>query len=328
MLKKSVLIIVRAYLLKLKSFFLTKDVLSFLLFLAFSFAFWLVNTLDKEKETEIAIPLRYVGVPAQIDLTHTSTSWVKVTVKDKGINLFAYSSARIKAMTIDLQRNFNERGKIVLTSDEIHSKLSKYLLPTTSIIEIKPDSVVLSYEKLYAKHVPIQLNGKISTAQQYVLSSAVQLSPNRITIYGPQHLINKLQQVETTYFELTEIDGSRELILPLKPIKNIRFSSMETKLNVDAEMFTEKEMFFPVQVINYPPNSVVRTFPSHIKLRFNVGLSHFKHVSTRDIDVVLDFNKILKNKAESPTLEIINKSAYISNLRNEVSTVEYVIETN
>ena len=63
--------ILKHYSQKLKSFFLSKDILSFLLFLVLSAGFWFVNALGKEKETTLSIPVRYVGIPVNVAITNS-----------------------------------------------------------------------------------------------------------------------------------------------------------------------------------------------------------------------------------------------------------------
>jgi len=318
--------IINRYYSKLKSFFLTKDVLSFLIFLLLAFAFWFINMLDKERTTELSVPLRYSGMPQQFDITKSNVKLIKIAVKDKGVNLFAYSDEKLKSLTIELNGKFYERGKIVLSNDEIRTRLLKYLLPTTSVLEIKPDSLVLVYERLASKVVPVMLNSKIETAQQYILSDDVLIEPATITVYGPQRLLKNLQHIKTEFVEIRNLDENRVLTTKLVKPDGIRLSTEDVKLSVFAEMFTEKKMTFPVKVINCPANLIVRTFPSQVDVKFNVGLTHFKKVSVSDIDLFINFNDIVKNNAGKQRIQLTNKAGYISNPRIENNEIEYIIE--
>ncbi|MBV5342742.1 YbbR-like domain-containing protein, partial [bacterium] len=76
------------------------------------------------------------------------------------------------------------------------------LLPTTSVLEINPDSLVLIYERLATKDLPVVLNAKIETAQQYMLSDDVLIEPSTVTVYGPTRLLNKLHEIKTEYIEI------------------------------------------------------------------------------------------------------------------------------
>ncbi|MFZ4581999.1 MAG: CdaR family protein [Paludibacter sp.] len=314
------------YFSKLKSFFFSKDVLSFLLFLLLSFSFWFVNMLDKERETEILIPLRYSNLPEQFDITKSNAQFIKVLVKDKGLNLFAYSEYRLKGLTISLNKIVNDRGEIIFNNDELRAKLNKYLLPSTSILEIKPDSLILHYERLAMKELPIRLVGNIETAQQYILSEDVLIEPLKVKVYGPKRVVDKLNEVVTDTVMITDVDKNIQMEVKLNAISNVRFSTNDVKLSISAEMFTEKELFFPIKIINCPPDLIVRTFPAQVKLKFNVGLSHFKSVSINDVNVLVDYFEILKNNTGRQKINIQNKASFISNIRSEYEEVEYVIE--
>lgn len=316
------------YLSKLKSFFFTKDVLSFLLFLIISFGFWFVNMLDKERETEIVIPLRYSGMPQQFDITHSNVNVLRLIIKDKGLNLFAYSGSKLKALTVDLSRNFNERGNVVINNDVLRSRLMKYLLPSTSILEIKPDSLVLTYERLEMKQLPVVLYGKIETAQQYILSDEVNIKPAMVTVYGPKELLSQLNEIKTVEQNITNLDQNISKTVKLQRIRDLRFSTNEVLVTANTEMFTEKELYFPVVVMNCPAELYVRTFPTQVKLTFNVGLSHFKTVKVDDVLVYIDYAEILKNNSGKQRINVVNKVSYISNIRAEKEEVEYIIERN
>jgi hypothetical protein len=314
------------YFSKLKSFFISRDVLSFLLFLLLSFLFWFVNMLDKERETEIRIPLRYSNLPEQFDITKTNAQYIKVLVKDKGMNLFAYSEFRLKGLTISLNKILNDRGEIIFNNDELRTKLNKYLLPSTSILEIKPDSLILHYERLAMKELPVRLLGKIETAQQYILSEDVLIEPSKVKVYGPKRVVEKLYELVTDTVMITDLDKDIQMEVQLKAIRDVRFSSSDVKLSVSAEMFTEKELFFPVNIINCPQDLIVRTFPAQVKLKFNIGLSHFNSVTVNDVNVIVDYNEILKNNTGKQKITIQKKASFISNVRSDNEEVEYVIE--
>ena len=317
---------IKLYFTKLKAFFLSKDVLSFLVFLLLAFAFWFINMLDKERSTELTIPLRYSGMPQQFDITKSNVKSIRIVVKDKGLNLFAYSDKKLKSLTIDLNRSFNKRGKIILNNDEIRTRLLKYLLPTTSVLEINPDSLVLIYERLATKELPVVLNSIIETAQQYMLSDDVLIEPTSITVYGPQTVLNKIQEIKTEYFELLELEKDKQLVVKLIKPKGVRLSAEDVKVSVFAEMFTEKELLFPVTVINCPQELIVRTFPAQVKVKFNVGLTHYKMVSVNDLKLIINYNDIIKNNAGKHKIQLESKAGYLSNVRIENDEIEYIIE--
>ncbi|MBN2766996.1 MAG: hypothetical protein JXR27_11545 [Paludibacteraceae bacterium] len=312
---------------KLKSFLFSKDVLSFLSFLVLSAGFWFVNALDKERDTEISIPIRYAGVPQHIAITNNPADAITLKVRDQGVNLFAYSRRKLTPVVFEIQRNFYEKGRIHISPDQIRGKLTRYLRPTTTILEIKPDSLVLNYEKLSTAILPVELDADIRPAQQYILSEKIQLNPDHITVFAPARILNKLTSLKTERIELRNVNDTLFKTLNIVPIENVRFSANETKVSIFVEMFTEKQIQLPLTIINQPENVIIRTFPAFINLTFNVGLSHFKSIKPGDLKAVFDYSNLKKGENKQ-RIQILNKANYISNLRFTPQEVEYLIEIN
>jgi len=318
----------RYYTQKLKSFFFSKDILSFLLFVALAAAFWFVNALGKDRETTISIPIRYVGIPQNVAITNKIPSEIILNVKDQGLRLFSYSEHRLTPITFDLSRVFKQKGEILFTPEQINANINKYphLMPSTTVLEIHPDSIFVKYERLSIKTLPIKLVSKIDLAPQYMLSNNVQLNPSRVTVFGPKNILDSMKSIKTEYVELKDLNESKNLTIKLKPIKSVRYAFSETKVNLFVEQFTEKNIKIPVKYINCPANLAIRTFPAVVNITYNVGLSHFNSIITNDIEVYLDFNDLKSGDKNRQKLKITNKSAYISNVRISPEEVDFLLE--
>ena len=326
MAENSMLKLLERFYIKLKTFLFSKNALSFLLFLVLSSGFWFMNALDKERETSISIPLRFVGLTQNVMITNKLPEKINVIVKDQGINLLSYSRNNMQEIVFDVAGTFYEKGKIRISSDQIRGKLSRFLLASTSIIEIKPDSLMLQYEKLSSKSLPIELDADIQLKQQYLLSEKIQLRPEKMTVFGPKPILDTLRSIKTEKLVLKEIDDTLSITVELLPIHLVRFASNETRLNIFVEMFTEKKLELPVTVINCPGNITVRTFPAKVNVSFNVGLSQFNAVNNSNLQVIFDFNEIVKGNQVKQRLKISTQNSHISNLRISPSEVEYLIE--
>ncbi len=316
----------RYYLQKIKSFFLSKDILIFLLFFALSAGFWFVHALGKERETTISVPLRYVGVPPNIDITNNPPAVISLSVHDQGLQLLGYSRNGLHPMSIDLSRTFYQKGDIVITADQLAGRLRRYLKPTTSILELHPDSILIQYEKLSTTVLPITLNAKIEPAHQHIIHGHIQLHPSQLTVFGPKKLIESLKSISTEFIDLSNITDTATYVFKLKPIKSVRYSSKNIKVTICAEQFTEKKIQIPIQVLHCPVNFKLRTFPPVVEATFTVGLSHFNSFNPTDIQVYLDYNDIQKVNVTKQKLNIINGSKYISNLRISPQEVEFILE--
>ena len=323
MAENSFIRILRIYLLKLKAFFTSKNVLSFLFFLLLSTIFWFVNVLGKERETTITIPVRYVGVPQNIAVTNTPVENIIVSVSDEGRVLLSYSYREQSPLIVDLRKEYYEKGEIKISFDELSAKIARYLPPTTIVKSISPDTIFIQYEKLATRTLPIQIDGNIEPANQYVFRDPMRVEPAEITVFAPKHVLDTLKDVKTEYIELVNLKETTFVSAKLAPIELVRFSSEDVKINIFPEMFTEKNIQVPITVLNPPKQFAVRTFPAIVEVKFNVGMSHFNEKN--DIQVVLDYNEI-DNSTNKQKLKILTTASYISNVQIFPKEVEFVLE--
>ncbi len=320
--------LLRFYTKKLKSFFLSKDILSFLLFLALSAAFWFVNALGKERETIISIPIRYIGVPQNIAITNKPPTEIKLNVRDQGIKLFSYTHESLTPLTIDLNRTFYQKGEILITSDQINGRIKRYmhLQPTTSILEVQPDSILVLYQKLETTTVPVEFVANIELAHQYILGDKIWLDPSTITVFGPKNILDTLKTVRTEFKEFKNLNDTTIFNCKLKPIKSVRYSTNEIRVGIFVELFTEKKITIPITNVNFPDNLSIRTFPAVVNATYSVGLSHFNSIGSNAVQVYLDYNDLKKSKNTKQKLKILNNSSNISNLRISPQEVEFILE--
>ena len=311
---------------KLKSFFLSKDILSFLLFLIISAAFWYVHALGKERETNIIVPVRYIGVPLNLALTNDPPSEISLDIRDQGIRLFEYSDLRRNPLTIDLSRVFYQKGEILITPDQLKSRILRYLKPTTTLLDVHPDSLLIQYEKLSYKTLPIEFNAKIDLAHQYMYSDHIKVQPNKVTVFGPKNVLDTLKTIRTECKSFKNLNDTISFRCSLMPLKLAHYSVNNTKVTIFVEQFTERKVQIPIAAINCPDNLSVRTFPIVVNATYTVGLSQFKTFNASDIQVFLDYNELKTDKTSKHILKVKNNSTHITNIRILPLEVEYILE--
>ena len=310
---------------KLKAFLFSKDALSFLFFLLLSAAFWFSNTANKTRETSITVPIRYNALPPNYVISNQPPQEIKLNIKDEGMNLFSYSKKRLIPLNIDLSRIDANKDFFKLSSEQILSKLSHYLHPTTSILGFSPDSIYVQYEKMDEMILPVKLNVDIELAQQYILSDTIQLVPNHITVYGSEDALKNLKEVETEHLTLKQMKDSVSLKVRLIPVESLNFSTDAVDVNIKTEMFTEKRVQIPINFINVPEHLSIKSFPAVADVTYNIGLSHY-NTKYDIITLMVDYNDMKQNKQEKQKLKIINASSKIFNIKMVPNEVEFIIE--
>jgi YbbR domain-containing protein len=159
-----------------------------------------------------------------------------------------------------------------------------------------------------------------------MLSDKIRLYPNKVTVYGPKHILDTLKIIRTECLIMKNLNDTNTFRVQLSPIKLLRFSTNSTKVGVFVEQFTERKVQLPVTTINCPEHLSVRTFPALVNATFLVGLSQFKKFNANDIQVYLDYNELKANKQSKQVLKIKNNSTHISNIRIFPLNVEFILE--
>jgi hypothetical protein len=314
------------HLLKLKSFFLSKDVLSFLVFLFLSASFWFLNALNQERELTISFPLVYKGMPADINFDDKLPVEVKVKLKDQGIHLWSYIVDRPTTVEVELGEGFREQGIVSINSLMLSKAVGQHVLPSTLIQVLAPENRAVRYYRLHARKVPVRLQATITPADQFMLNSTVKVLPDSIIVYGSRYKIGHVQEVKTRAFVLNDLKDTVESELQLVHDDSLRYSQSMVRVITSAEMFTEKAVNIPVQIINQPEHLAVRSFPAEVRAVFNIAVSQFRNFSPGDIQVIIDYNEIGNAIVEKRRLRVLTHQPYISNVRIQPEEVEFLLE--
>lgn len=314
---------------KVKAFLFSKDVLTFLLFLLLSTAFWFVHALDRSRETQINVPLVLTGVPADVVLQGELPQFVSVKIKDEGKNLLAYSKKNIVPLTLDcssvFQNNTAVSGAVCFGKEELKQGLAGSLNATTNLLAVTPELLDVHYVRQQQKTVPVRLEVHLYPARQYMIRKSI-VNPAEITIYGLASDLETVNEVVTEALTLSEIKDSVKTDVPLVSRDGVRYNVSSVRLSVVAEQFTEKRFVLPVEPQNFPDNVDVRVFPADVSVTCNVPLSEFATVDAEDIRVVLDYKDINIDDDVQQKLQVQCDLPYVKQLRVVPAEVEFILE--
>jgi len=311
---------------KLKAFLFSRDVLSFLVFLVLSAAFWFVNALNKEREMSLTLPVSYSGFPDEMLLTEKLPDEINLKVKDLGKNLWVYVSGKQDTIDINYTGQLKESGIISIPNTSIYAAITEKLLASTVILSMSPENIVSQYVKLHAKTVPVELMTNLSLKDQYMFCFPVRPVPDKVTVYGSFPELSAIKTIKTETLVLKDIKDTIDTDVALLKINNVRTSVNRVKVRLCAEMFTEKVVYLPVNVINKPDQYQVKVFPAEVKVICNIGMSNYNRFNPNDLQIVLDYQQKGSTQGNKKKLSVINRKPYIGNVRIYPDEVEFLLE--
>ena len=311
---------------KVATFLKSREVVTFLFFFVLAFFLWYMYNIGTQREISRRIPISYIGVPDNVQLEKELPEELKFVLKDEGKIIWSYQKSHFDTLKIDLTAQFDDNSPIEIKFDEQFQKILSLLSPTTKVVELNPGYFTSKYIRLYSKLVPVVTSNVIKLAPQHVMYDTVAFSPKYVSLLGTKESVDSISYL---YLEpITEtFDKTKTIAVNIQKPQGVNISRPSVNVTVPVEMCTEKEVIVPIIIENLPQNTKVRTFPSEIKIRFSVGLSHYNSVTESTFRAIFDYNDILLNPDKNTaTLQLDYTSGYIFNIQLHPSEVEYIIE--
>ncbi|BEG99135.1 CdaR family protein [Bacteroides sedimenti] len=315
---------------KIRSFLLSdksKEVLIFLFFFLLSSGFWLLQTLKNDFEVELTIPLKLRNIPNGAVITDEPASDLHIIVKDKGTSLLGYFLGHdFHPISLNFTDYQNRGNHVQIQAREIEKRVQAQLNASTKLISIKPEVIEYIYSIGGAKKVPVHLIGRVNTARQYFLTDTI-FTPDSVLAFAPQSILNSVKFVNT---QIVLLDGVSDTVYRrvfLAPIKGVKFIPNVVGLTLPVDIYTEKTLEVPLQGIGFPSNKSLRTFPSKVKVSFQVGLSRFSSIRPQDFVFDISYDELMQLGSDKYKLKLKSVPAGVSYVRIIPDQVDFLIES-
>lgn len=316
---------------KIKDFLLgrkNREFLIFLFFFALSAVFWLLQTLNETFETEVVVPLKLNNVPSNLIITSDLPDELHVTVQDKGSILMKYLYGQpLTPVTVDY-KNYDfggMAGRVQVQEAEVRRAIAAQLFSSTRIQRIKPDTLEFFYNRGLKKKVPVLISGVIEPAQQYYLRHVV-AKPDSVVVFAPSSILDTLQAAYTQNFYQAGLVESKNLQIPVRPIRGAKFIPDVLDVQIDVDIYTEKTVEVPIVGVNFPADKDLRTFPSKVKVTFKVGSKSYKSITADDFVLVISYEELINNESSKIPLHLKSIPEGVSSVRIHPSEVDYLLE--
>lgn len=324
---------IRIYYLKtlerIRSFLLSHNSREFLIFLFFvflSFCFWLLQVLNDDYETEFSVPLRLKNVPGDVVLTSELPDELRIGVKDRGTVLANYMLGQtFYPVTLDFKDYEGKGSRVRIPISTLMKRISVQLNQSTKLLTIKPDTVEFIYTKGKAKKVPVKLQGNIGLDRQYYISDII-YAPDSVMVYAPQEILDTITAAYTQKVNFENVSDTIRRRVNLENIKGAKFTPSFDDVTLMVDIYAEKSVEVPIRGVNFPPDKILRTFPSKVQVTFQVGLSHFKSITADDFFIGVTYESLLKNKGDKCPVSLKSIPRYVNHVRLHPKEVDYLIE--
>ena len=304
---------------------MNRNSLVFLFFLFLSSAFWLFLSLDDEYEKEFIVAVKLRNVPEDVVITTDLPPTVHIILKDKGSELLRYRYTSMPTINIDFRNYDTHSGHVILSVSDIAKNLSQKFSPTTRLVSFKPDHIEYYYNYGLNVRMPVHLKASIKPESLYEISS-IKIIPDSITVYASQDVLDTLSQVNTELVRASNLNATQTRKAALSPVRGAKFEPSQVKVHIEVDQVTEKTVDVPIRWVNFPASKVLKTFPSKVKITFQVGMRLYRKISADDFILVLRYEDLLKETSGKVALSLNSLPIGVSHVRIEPNEVEFLIE--
>lgn len=316
---------------KMKAFLTSRDALIFLFFLVCSFLCWLIMSLNKTYEQQVSIPIEYVNIPPEIELTSQLPTSFDVKLKDKGTTLLSYTHKDFEPVIINfndfaIYSNASSNSFSIPTATHFERFIKQQINQSSLIIDYYPDQIVIEKSVLESKKVKVIPQISLNLSKQYYQCDDIIATPDSVTLYGFKEILDSLDNVYTEKYTSKPLsDTLIEKVSLLLP-EHCKSKPSNINICVPVEFYTESNINVSISVKNLPENMKVKTIPEELNVSFLVGLSKYKNIRPSDFILSLDYEVLRKSSSTEEIVTLDSYPSYIKNPYLKNNKVKWIIE--
>lgn len=318
------------YFKKKPNIYINKNFAAYLICVLIATILWLLINLNKEYNTVLSYKIEYVNFPKNKINTSVLPEKLLLNVKANGFALLGQVMlGKLNPIQIDVAGYFKNIGitknkTTYINTENIKERIDNQLGNKIKATHISPNSIYFNFEDAVSKKIPIIPELNYTIKKQYILSEKISINPDSVLITGAKNIIDTIRHISTEPVELKNIHKETSLNVKLLPIENTKFDKDKTTLILRVEPSTEVHHTLPVICRNIPDSLVIKLFPGKITVKYEVALSRYQKINTKDFVFEVNYDETKK----SSKLSILHSRSpeYIENISFSPQQVDYIIE--
>jgi YbbR domain-containing protein len=287
---------------------------------------WLVMALNNKYVYTAKTVLVYKNFPQNKAFHPLQSDTVDLQVEGTGWQLL-FARLRVNPPSISIGLDKLSNKDYILFSEQL-SSVNNQLETTQKIISVRPDTLYFDFSKRTVKRVPVKLLSAFQFAAGYGISDDMEITPNYVTVSGPEPDIKQIEEWKTDTLKLDQIQGTTVARIAMRQnkLKNVSIfpSTVEVKIPVDE--FTEKTVELPIKILNNPEYYSVKLFPKKVKVTFLVALSSYQQVNEEFMEASVDLNEWKTLRHQKLRVKLTRFPEYCKSVRLSPDKVDFIIE--
>ncbi len=264
--------------------------------------FWFFNELNKRHNALVSYPIEFEFERDSVVIMDPLPEVIQIDVGSGGWNLFRrtlwFSVTPIK---IDLENPTEIR---FLTRSSLLTVVNEQLLGL-DINYLVTDTLFINVEKKIGREVRLRVDSaNVSLENNYRVVSPITIDPPKIKIFGPETIINSLQDEYYVLIRETRIDEDMDLTVQIPlPFEDMMASEPdEVDILFAVDRFDRERILVPVDQLNFPEDRSVLLRDSVVAVNYTVRRAFKEGFDMRDFGISVDFNMMDEDSTIVPTI--------------------------
>lgn len=311
---------------KIASFFSSKKVNIFVLFLILALLFSVLTKLSKDYTQTITFNIDAINVPEDKVIVRDSSHVVQITLTTYGFRLIKYYFTE-PTIKVDFQNLDKNTTHYFWIEKREFSNIVSQFDPNIKIESINPETIAFRYDVNHVKKIPVVLDFDINFSPGYDLIDTYKLIPDSINVIGSKFLIDSITEIVTEQLKIKDVNSnllvSLNLNLP-KYAEDLKFSHNQVQVIAEIEKFTEGSIKVPVNIINIPDGIKIKYYPKEVSVVYYTSLSNFKSISASNFIVECDYSTLHSDDTYL-TPKIMQQPDVVKNVRLNEKRIEFIL---
>lgn len=305
---------------------LSRNFLTFLIFLFISVLLWGFISLREIRSVPIEYTLVIKDVPNRVVFTSDVPSTVTLYIRGRGFSFFEYflQKGADRKLVISYSTIEKTTGHFVLDMKTWKTLLEKELTAGLELDSSSPYVLDVFFSTGYHKRFPVLFRGRVETGAQYLLTD-MSISPDSVDVYAPIAMLETITAVHTIDTVFRALENSVECNLPIMLSRGMRCIPDSAHFVANVDLYTEKTVEVPIYSENIPQNKVLRTFPQRASVKFHVSMALFDSIVPENFIIIVDYSKITPSTQRAP-LVLSKYPENVNHISIHPESVEFVVE--
>lgn len=298
----------------------TKDFLVFLVFVAIAAVFWVIMALNDDTQSAYDVPLRIGEVPDSVTFISPVPERVRVSVRDRGINLARLGFTGVPALELDF-REFSEGDVFRVSHASLSASLRRIFGSSATVSAVTPDSLRLVFTSLPGRRLPVVLDYDVTVAPGMVLGEP-KVSPSVADVFSTGRS-DTLRRLFTDRVVLRDVDRTVTVSVPLEQLPGKRVEPASVDVTFVVEQLVRKEAEVSVEADNIPLGQDILFFPSKVPVAYYVPMS--RYADAQPVRVQASFAEAVNTSSDKVAVHVVSAAPYMSNVELLLDSVEYTL---